>query len=96
MFGSTHPRPPQEHQPPHPGGHPPHPHPPHSAGNEPSHPDPAWRPPLPTARDHELLTELLGTEQDAHALLNTIQNASPATAAIGYLMLRVLEQTRSS
>jgi hypothetical protein len=94
MFGPNHPRPPHEHHtPPHPV-HPPHHHPPRPGVNDLS--ENQWRPPLPTERDHELLTELLGTEEDAQALLQTIQTASPATAAIGYLMLRVLEQTRAS
>jgi hypothetical protein len=94
MFGSNHPHPPHEHHiPPHPV-YPPHHHPPRPDAN--NHSESPWRPPLPTERDRELLTELLGTEEEAQALLQTIQAASPATAAIGYLMLRVLEQTHAS
>jgi hypothetical protein len=95
MFGSAHH--PQPHHPPHPPYHPPQPH-----HHHPSHPadnacaQNTWRPPLPTERDRSLLTELLGSEQEAQALLQTIQSSSPDIAAIGYLMLRVLEQARSN
>jgi hypothetical protein len=95
MFGSRPPHPNQE-RPPHPerGGQqqqrPPHPQA-NQQGGERNAP-----PPLLTERDSHLLVELLGDEEQAQALFGTLQNSPPELAALGFLMLRIYEQTRST
>jgi hypothetical protein len=89
MFGARPPHPNQE-RPPHPG----------QGQQRPPHPqaDPQGErnaPPLLTERDSHLLVELLDNEEQAQALFGTLQNAPPELAALGFLMLRIYERTRS-
>ncbi|WP_309732206.1 hypothetical protein [Chamaesiphon sp. OTE_75_metabat_556] len=98
MFGSRPPHPNQE-RPPHPGqgqqGQ-------QGQGQQrPPHPQAAPQgernaPPLLTDRDSHLLVELLGDEQQAQALFGTLQTAPPELAALGFLMLRIYEKTRTN
>jgi len=91
MF-ARHPHPPQPHQP---FGHPPQspgevrPHPPAYPQGERRNPTPM------TENDYELLRELLGDDQKAQALSRMLQNSPPEIAALGDLVLRVFERTRS-
>lgn len=92
MFGSRPPHPNQE-RPPHPNqqGQQRPPHPPETLqGGERN------APPLLTDRDSHLLVELLGNEEQAQALFGTLQNAPPELAALGFLMLRIYEKTRTN
>ena len=88
MLGPRHPPPPY---PPPPGAfhHPPYPPAMTAEGN------PTALPQV-TARDRELLEELLDNEDEAQALFHMLQNSPPEIAALGYLVLRVFERTRSS
>ena len=93
MLGPRHPQPPvggpcqppsgNLHQPPGP------PQPP--MGNERSH----WHPPLATEQDLALLRTLLSSDEEAQSLVQILQNSPPEIAALGYLMLRILERSQA-
>ena len=93
MFGSRPPHPNQK-QPPHPNQE----RPLHPQGNPPGNPQGERnnQPPLLTEHDRQLLGELLDNDEQAQALFGTLQNAPPELAAIGFLLLRVFERTRST
>lgn len=91
MFGARPPHPNNQERPPHPG---------QGQQQRPPHPQAAPQgernaPPLLTERDSHLLVELLDNEEQAQALFGTLQNAPPELAALGFLMLRIYERTRS-
>ncbi|MBC1195051.1 hypothetical protein H0901_07095 [Microcystis aeruginosa BLCCF158] len=48
-----------------------------------------------TEQDQELLKQLLGNDEQAQALGGMLQNSPPEIAALGYLILRVFEQSQS-
>jgi hypothetical protein len=80
--------------------------PPHPPQDRPPHPQGSQQgerrggntntPPLLTDRDRQLLGELLDNDEQAQALFGTLQSAPPELAALGFLMLRIFERTRST
>jgi hypothetical protein len=81
------------------GSRPPHPpqdRPPHPQGDRRGSSNSTNTPSLLTDRDRQLLGELLENDEQAQALFGTLQSAPPELAALGFLMLRIFERTRSA
>ncbi len=78
------------------GNNPQHPHPPQppSRGQMPPQ-EGRWQPPLFNDKDDELLREILGSNDEAESISNMLKQSPPEIAAIGYLVLRAFERSKS-
>ena len=80
--------------------HPPHPpqhQPPNNRRTPPQRPEGESEMNSPiTDRDRKLLTKLLNNPQEAQQIYNLLQNSPPEIATLGYLVMRVYEQTQNT
>lgn len=72
----------------------PQPHPQHSTGQIPVQQG-RWQPPLFTEKDDQLLQEILGSREEAESLATMLKQSPPEIAALGYLILRTFERSKS-
>ena len=55
-----------------------------------------WQPPLFTEKEDQLLQEILGSKDEAESLATMLKQSPPEIAALGYLIVRAFERSKSN